>query len=214
MTAVPQVQNAPAGAPTPQPTDIQARRKRGRWLLVLLALLFAAPVLIATVLNSSWVNYHPSPTRHRGELLSPVVPVMPFPIQRESSAQLGEGPWTLLLVTPAACARCAESVALLENIRTSQNRNQGRVRLELLDGAGVSVSPLWQVSAMAPDHAGTLQAAGIDPQTGGLLILDPFRNAALRYPLGFDGTDVRRDLSRLLKMTQVGKSRSEGVISG
>ena len=56
-----------------------------------------------------------------------------------------------------------------------------------------------------------LQELGL--QAGGLVILDPLRNAMMRYPSAFDGSKVRKDLARLLKASQVGKKQSTGVIS-
>jgi hypothetical protein len=41
-------------------------------------------------------------------------------------------------------------------------------------------------------------------EVGGLLIMDPLGNLMMKYPPGYDPYNVRNDLSKLLRISQIG----------
>ncbi|MEN8261544.1 MAG: hypothetical protein ABFS02_13370, partial [Pseudomonadota bacterium] len=43
-----------------------------------------------------------------------------------------------------------------------------------------------------------------EPIEGALFIMDPFGNLMMRYPPGFDPYGVKKDLSHLLRVSQIG----------
>ena len=191
-------------------------KPRSRWPLVLLALIFAAPLALSLLLQSPLGHWEPTRTRNLGELIRPVVPLasVPIPARQQAPQSTAEAPWTLFYIAPANCASsCAARLNLLEKIRESQGREMPRIRLEVVEAMQqpVQASELWTVRSgeqVALDKLTT----SLGLQAGGLVLLDPFRNAMLRYPADFDGSMVRKDLNRMLKVSQAGKSRSTGLV--
>ncbi len=204
---------------------IQASNKlRGRLTLGLIALCFVAPVFLAILFQSPLLNYHPAPTKNLGELISPVVPV-PVPklsdganadfVTTQSAPEINaDGQWTMLYFAPSACGSCVEQTSLLAHVRLAMGRELGRVKLELISPSNFTLPPEANFTVRrsnASRHAALLHDLGLSD--GGVVLLDPLRNAMMRYPANFDGSKIRKDLARLLKASQLGKKQSSGVIS-
>ena len=197
---------------------------RGRLTLGLIALCFGAPVFLAILFQSPLLNYHPAPTKNLGELISPVVPVQLPEANDATNAGLvttqsapeinAEGQWTMLYFPPTACGPCVEQTSLLAHVRLAMGRELGRVKLELISTREFALPTEANFTVRrseAKKHAALLQSLGLSD--GGVVLLDPLRNAMMRYPANFDGSKIRKDLARLLKASQLGKKQSSGVIS-
>ena len=197
---------------------------RGRLTLGLIALCFVAPVFLAILFQSPLINYRPAPTKNLGELISPVVPV-PLP-QANDGAKTGlvttqsapvinaDGQWTMLYFAPSACGSCVEQTSMLAHVRLAMGRELGRVKLELISPSHFILPPEANFTVRRSEprkHAALLHDLGLSD--GGVVLLDPLRNAMMRYPANFDGSKIRKDLARLLKASQLGKKQSSGVIS-
>jgi hypothetical protein len=191
-------------------------KTRSRVVLLLLALCFMAPILTALLLQSPLLRYQAEPTRNFGELLQPVVPISVAALvttQIAADAKV-EAQWTLLFIAPAQCGNCAAQLDLLAHIRQATGRELDRVKLEVISAQNLNLPAQagFTVRTGTPAQLQNLtQQLGLNQ--GGLVIVDPLRNAMMRYPSDFDGSKVRKDLARLLKASQVGKSQSSGVIS-
>lgn len=206
------------------PSTAPIKKLPGRLTLILIALCFAAPIFLAMLFQSPLLNYHPAPTKNLGELISPVVPV-PEPnsatagssglVTTQSAAELSaEAQWTMLYLAPTSCGSCVEQTSLLAHVRLAMGRELDRVKLELISPSSFTLPPEanFTVRRSSPEtHAALLQSLGLSD--GGVVLLDPLRNAMMRYPANFDGSKIRKDLARLLKASQVGKKQSSGVIS-
>ena len=210
-------------SPNPAPSQL-----RGRLILGLIALCFAAPVFLAILFQSPLLNYHPTPTKNLGELISPVVAIPEsrrlgdtadatgddFVTTQSAPVINADGQWTILYLAPAACGTCIEQTSLLAHVRLAMGRELGRVKLELISPSSFTL-PLeanFTVRRSDPNkHAVLLKRLGLID--GGVVLLDPLRNAMMRYPASFDGSKIRKDLARLLKASQLGKKQSSGVMS-
>ncbi len=216
--------NTAADNANASPATVPIKKLPGRLTLILIALCFAAPVFLAILFQSPLLNYHPAPTKNLGELISPVVPV-PEPnsatadsgglVTTQSTPEINaEGQWTMLYLAPTSCGNCVEQTSLLAHIRLAMGRELGRVKLELISPSSFTLPPEanFTVRRSEPEkHAALLRSLGLTD--GGVVLLDPLRNAMMRYPANFDGSKIRKDLARLLKASQVGKKQSSGVIS-
>lgn len=205
----------------PIPTS---NKLRGRLTLGLIVLCFVAPVFLAMLFQSPLLNYHPAPTKNLGELINPVVPV-PLPesndganadfVTTQYAPEINaDGQWTMLYFAPSACGSCVEQTSLLAHVRLAMGRELGRVKLELISPSNFTLPPEanFTVRRSNPSkHAALLHDLGLID--GGVVLLDPLRNAMMRYPANFDGSKIRKDLARLLKASQLGKKQSSGVIS-
>ena len=191
-------------------------KSRSRLALVLIGLCFLAPILIALAFQSPLLRFSPAPSKNLGELIHPVqaIPAAEFETLVEIPPGPREANWSLLYLPPDACGACTTELALLAHIRQAMGRNLDRVQLEIISARRFEL-PLeagFSIRLAANDQQQALLAR-LGLSGGGLVIMDPLRNAMMRYPSQFDGSKVRKDLARLLKASQVGKSQSSGVIA-
>jgi hypothetical protein len=187
-----------------------ANRGRSRLTLVLLAGIFFAPVLIALALQTPWFHYSAPPTKNFGTLITPVQPTgawLSAPSQLAKEV-LGEAPWTLLLIHRGSCAdACLLKAQEMNAIKQVQNRNINRVKLQLVstETAPALNTAQWTTYQLANEQFNALiQALAVGDQS--LVMLDPLGNAMMHYPANFDGTGVRKDLARMLKISQAGRT--------
>jgi hypothetical protein len=164
--------------------------------LILIVLAFAAPALIALLMQTPMFHWDPSNTRNRGELIRPAVQVANDPALRGLLAD-GEH-WTLVLVPPGDCdAGCEKRLQLLHRVREAQGRRMERLHLRVWRAP---VGP-WEEVLDAPSN----WPAELKVAPGGLVLIDPDGFAMMRYAAQADPTDVRKDLAHLLKWTESGR---------
>jgi hypothetical protein len=177
--------------------------RKGRRTLVLVALVFAAPILIASLLAlSGWM---PSGRRNYGELVDP-------PHRVESTTALAGGDaftwttpkwhWTLVLRIPEACdGVCRERLDQIGNLRISLGRHAEKLRIAIdrpLPAAGVlaKASGVYELSALPPELDTRIAPARSDLT---MALIDPAGYVMLRYPEQSDLRRVRKDLGKLIR---------------
>jgi len=185
--------------------------------LTLLALIavFAAPVTIAVLLNSQWLDWRPGSTRNHGELIEPAVRLPEFELASSSGETVTRetlaGQWQLLHYRPAGCNEaCLDSLYWMRQVRLAQDRHQPEVALVFVTPGQVEAQTLEAIHELAPDFrvvagdaGGELSRALPDPGLEAIsYIVDPEGHIILRYPQDADFNGMRRDLSRLLTWTQ------------
>ena len=209
MNSTPSI-NLSADSSTAQ-TNTPGSKTRSRLTLILLFAMFFAPVAISLLLQTPMFHYNAPATKNFGVMISPVVPV-PGGEARQAGLQTNAAaPWTILLV-PGVEATDPAALKLLETIREAQGRHIDRVRLEVIETAPINAGAAWRVKTFSPEALALLRTQLGLPETGGVVILDPFRNAMLRHSGAFDGSKLRKDLARILRISQAGKPQSEGLI--
>lgn len=189
------------------------RQRRGRWRLLALLLVCAAPVI------ASYFTYYvlrPEGRRHFGQL---VQPQRPLPAGVLGSTLDGKSlpltqlrdQWLLVSVAPGACdAACQSNLYLQRQLRETLGREKER-----LDW-------VWLISddaAPPPELKNALQAATVlrvplanlqqwlEPEAGHTLfehlyVVDPQGNWMLRFPAQLTpgkANQAKRDLDRLLR---------------
>jgi hypothetical protein len=182
-------------------THTNSQAHRGRRQLVLLALIFALPVLLATLLNSKLFQYRPSATRNYGELLQPVIALADLGFA-ETGAESGQGRgrWTLYW-HPERAGACATALELLKRVRAAEGRHFDRIAIS--SGSTCTDSNLPDIERKATEHTTIL----VQRLPGhGLFLIDPLGNAMMRYPESFDPKKMQKDLDRLLRYSKVGKA--------
>ena len=191
----------------------QARRTRaGRWQMLLLALVCAAPVI------ASYYSYYvarPEARRSFGELIEPQRP-LPAASATDLSGRPVElstlkGQWLLLSVAGGACdAACENNLYLQRQLREGLGKDKDRLdwvwlvsddaRLPeaLLPALGqatvLRVPPAVLADWLAP-------AAG-QALTEHLYVVDPMGHWMMRFPAGLDKAGAgraKRDLERLMR---------------
>lgn len=183
--------------------------------LTLLALfaLFFAPVLVAIVLHSEWIDWQASPDKAHGELIDPVVPLGGFSLpdaggNPRSLADL-RGRWQLVHVVDDGCrGDCMQRLELMFNIRLAQDRHADEVGLILLADGELpsekaatieSTDGNWLLFDGA--SAAELLRRFPEPEPGTSYIVDPKANIMERFGPDRPLNGIRKDLDRLLTWT-------------
>ena len=177
--------------------------KRNRLIPLAIVLVFAAPMLIAVLLNYS--GWQPGASRNHGILVQPPLDIAAAPVTLASGARLDwrdpQWHWNLVALPNGACAEaCQAQLAAVLRMRLTLGRNAERLHLLYL-GPALDAATLQRFvplqagsddaaafAAYRPAQRGTVALALINPN--GLLIL--------RFDAGFDVAQVREDLVKVV----------------
>ncbi|MEG2046545.1 MAG: hypothetical protein RR100_06820 [Comamonas sp.] len=195
-----------AGVPDP------ARTRSGRWKMLAVLLVCAAPVI------ASYFTYYvvrPEGRSSFGMLIDPQRPMPDVSVQRldGSSVPLAslQGQWLLVSVAGGACdRRCTDHLYLQRQLRESLGREKERLDWVWLVTDGVEPNAalrpaLEQGSALRLPHDQVAQ--WLQPEAGHALeahlyVVDPQGHWMMRLPAGMDRSSAgraKRDLERLLR---------------
>ena len=183
--------------------------------IVAVFLVFGLPVLLATLLHSTWFDWRPDGTRNHGELISPVIALPEFSLGTPDDQTLEHADlldrWQLVHVRGGDCSEaCLEHLYWLRQVRAAQDRHQPDIGLLLITTAELDAGTLEQINLLAADFRVLHGAEGqyltsYFPQPSeaqASYILDPMANIILAYEDGADPNGIRRDLRRLLTWTR------------
>lgn len=182
---------------------MEPKRKKPTGLILVLAL-FAAPFVAAWLLNAS--GWRPAGTRNYGELVTPPENLADARfVLGDGSALKWKEPswtWTIFAITgPDCAAACIARIDELRRVRLTLNQNVNRARVVVI-GANLSAASLAAldpvVSATDVDHVLTNLKPDAPDQVVAAFA-DPNGRLVLRYPVGYDGSALRKDLARLIK---------------
>jgi len=196
--------------------------RRGRWTLVLLTLIVALPMLVSFVLYFS--DWRPQgKSRHFGELINPARPLPELALRAVTGEPVPLSAlrrhWQLVYVGRSDCdPSCEATLDRIHRVRLAMGKEMRRVEYSFVVVDGNPAQ--WK--KLADDHPGlrvlaadstvlkTLIPAlagndGRAPQPGDLIYLvDPIGNLVLRYAADADPSGIRKDLARLLRLSQIG----------
>lgn len=176
---------------------------RSRLLLLLLAALFAAPLVAAIVLHAS--GWEPTQTRNRGELLRPAQDLGALQLQRADGAAYAWEPdlrrWRIVVVPPVDCtSACVELIAGLDKVWQLQGRRADRLDVLWFGTLPEGAVTFRRLVPMRPDEALARALPGNATQGApSAYLVDPSGFLVMRYAPGFDVAHVREDVAQLLK---------------
>lgn len=186
--------------------DPKAQR-RSRLLLILVALIFAAPMLAALVLG--WGGWQPGV---KGNGL-PITPQRNF-AQEKVQVRLDNGrPWawqdseprlTLIALAGPGCAtRCFQTLTGMAKARTMLNRNQSRLRLLYLGAPPADAAQLtamrdyWSLGSDVDNRLASFRPTATDSVSA--ILVESNGTALSLYPTGFDVAGLARDTQKVVK---------------
>lgn len=191
--------------------NLPGRTRRGRFWLLLVWLVCAAPVVASYL---TFYVFRPDRIKSFGELIEPqrAMPVLltnDLDGKQDQLASLS-GQWLLVSVAGGACnIQCQQHLYLQRQLRESMGRDKDRVDWVWLvdDLAAVPqtlLPALGNALVLRVDPAGL--ARWLTPGEGQMLsdhlyVVDPFGKWMMRFPAGLDvknAAQAKRDLSRLL----------------
>ncbi len=199
--------------PTPgAQVDVARRRVLGRWHLLGVVAVCAAPVI------ASYFTYYvvrPEGRRNYGELLEPQRP-LPASAARSldgkaASLTMLKGQWLLISVASGACdPACEKHLYLQRQLRESLGKEKERLDWVWLVADDAPVRPalvpaLGQATVLRVP--GSELAGWLTPGPGQgiqdhLYVADPLGNLMLRFPAALDtatASRAKRDLDRLMR---------------
>jgi hypothetical protein len=200
----------------PEPGDLQAhdqsRTRLGRWKMLAVLLVCAAPVV------ASYFTYYvvrPEGRRNFGELIEPQRPLPDLDGTgldgRHVNLRELKGQWLLVSVAPGACDdACARHLYLQRQLREGLGKEKDRldwvwlVNDETVPPQGL-LPALKDATVLRFDAAALsrwLQPAPNHVLADHLYLVDPLGNWMMRFPPQPDTRDVasvKRDLDRLLR---------------
>lgn len=180
--------------------------RRSRLFLILIALVFAAPMIVAGLLT--YGGWQPG-AKGNGQ---PILPQRNF-VDEKLQVQLADGQtyaWrdseprmTLVALAGPGCAKqCLATLTGMAAARVTLNRNQSRLRLLYLGTPPVDddrdgMKNYWQ---LGEDVAGKLASYRPGtPDSVSAVLVESNGTALSWYPAGFDVSGLRKDLQKVIK---------------
>lgn len=207
-----QGQGAAPVSPMPDP----GARKRGRWMLLLLVLVCAAPVI------ASYFTYYvikpKGGSTNYGALIDPQRPIPPgLTVTDESGHTMPlaslRGVWLLVMTDRSACDdACAKKLYFMRQVRATQAGERHRITMVWLrsDGSAIPqkvgdvypdtrklIADPAAVAAWLPADAGTQASEHI-------YLVDPSGNLMMRFPKDPNPSKIKSDITKLLKWSSIG----------
>jgi cytochrome oxidase Cu insertion factor (SCO1/SenC/PrrC family) len=200
--------------------------RAGRNRLILLAVLFFAPLFAAVALYyylpKSW---QPQSRTNHGHLVSPARPLDRDGLRNDDGSPLAsdlfQQRWTLLYIGGSRCdAACRNTLYLSRQVRTSLGRDTGRLQRIYVSTDTTTLDGLHELLdaehpdlrlALASGEAGRAfvdffsTGAGMDPgSAGNLYLLDPHGNWLMYYTPQDPARGMLEDLKKLLRLSSIG----------
>jgi hypothetical protein len=182
----------------------EATAKRGRLQLLLLALVFFGPLVVAIAMyytggaRGASVNY--------GAVLDPPV-TLDAKLHFDTDTR---GRWTLLLLPEGDCGEaCANTLIDMRQIRLATGREIERIeRMIVLEAPlpqdTLDLHPGLRVMVSGDALTDSLISAMERLKRDQLYIMDPIGNVILAYPLQPERKPFLKDLRKLLKLSRIG----------
>jgi peroxiredoxin len=191
------------------------QRKRGRWMLWLVLLVCASPII------ASYFTYYvikPEKRSNYGTLIDQrahPVPALATTTLDGKPAALDQfkGKWVMLMAAPGACEEaCRKQLFTMRQLRTMQGKEMARIeRVWLITDA----EPLDTMVIREYDGTHMLRADAkavadwlpADPGTSAadhIYMIDPLGHLMMRFPKDPEPRKVYKDIYKLLKASSVG----------
>jgi cytochrome oxidase Cu insertion factor (SCO1/SenC/PrrC family) len=202
----------------PQANPAKGSWNKGRWMLLLLALVCAAPVIASYL--AYYVIKPAGGTSSYGVLIEPQRPI---PTQLTVADENGKaipleslrGKWLMVMVNGSDCnEQCATRLYFMRQIRALQSGERERVVNVWLRTDDKPVSTVIKTAYPQPDTrmlladpkavAGWLPLDDGTQLTDHIFLVDPNGNLMMRFPKNPDPKKINADLAKLLKWSRIG----------
>ena len=193
-----------------------AARKRGRWMLVLLGLVCAAPMIA-----SYFTYYVIKPKGGSTNYGTLIEPQRPIPADLMVTDETGKtmplaslrGVWLFVMTDRSACDdACAKKLYFMRQVRVTQAGERHRLTMVWLRSDAGQVPE--KVRAAYPDTrelvadpaavAAWLPADAGTQASDHLYLVDPNGNLMMRFPKDPNPSKIKADVTKLLKWSSIG----------
>jgi hypothetical protein len=199
--------------PSPALDDAARRTASGRWKMLAVLAVCAAPVV------ASYFTYFVIKPQGRGNYSELITPPRAWPDSLPMTTLAGQavkpaslrGQWLLVVVADAACdATCEKHLYLQRQLRESLGRDKDRIDKVWFITDGAAPRPEVVAAVMQGQAAHVLRvprealSAWLSPAPGQTLdqhlyLVDPMAQWMMRVPPNPDPAKLKRDIERLLR---------------
>lgn len=206
----------------PAPATSESPRPRSRRALIAVAVVFLVPMALALVLHLAGWRPEGRSLEH-GELLQPVRPMPDVQLRMSDGTtellSAWRHRWVMLYAGRLPCdVSCEAALDKLHRVWLAQGREAERIRPVFMVLAGTPT----EIQKVVTSHPGLIVVSGerdaIQRLARGLVshdgtaldgrhrlyLIDPLGNLVLSYPPDADPSGIRKDVARLLRLSQVG----------
>jgi peroxiredoxin len=201
------------------PAEAIDKKKRGRWMLWLVLLVCASPLI------ASYFTYYvikPEKRNNYGTLIDQRAHPMPAMATttldgRPMALEQFKGKWVMLMTGPASCQdACRKQLFAMRQLRLMQGKEMERIERvwlitdrEPLDTIVIREFDGTHMlrAASDADSAAVTQWLPADPGTSTddhIYLIDPLGHLMMRFPKDPEPRKVYKDINKLLKASAVG----------
>jgi cytochrome oxidase Cu insertion factor (SCO1/SenC/PrrC family) len=205
-----------AQAAQPAPHAQKGSWRRGRWTLLIIALICGAPIAISYF--TYYVIKPKGGTTSYGTLIEPQRPI-PGALMvtgddgHEVPLDSLRGRWLMISVDGSACDdACAKKLYFMRQVRATQGAERERVVTVWLRTDDTSVpdkvkgayADTRMLRADPVAVAAWLPATQTSKDTDHIYLVDPNGNLMMRFPANPDPSKIKQDVTKLLKWSSIG----------
>ncbi len=183
----------------------------GRRQFLLIAAVFAVPLMLA-----AWMYYFdsslaPDSGTNKGELLLPIMNLHDE-LARSEIHNIASNQWLMLYANAGVCgSACDDALVRMRQSRLMLGKDMRRIRRVFLHGDSAP-----DTVAIEQQHSGLITMTDKDLnllleekqptelQPGGLYLIDPLGNLVMYFPPNLDPKEMVGDIKHLLKLSHIG----------
>jgi len=201
-------------------TERSAQDRRQGRLLVVLALLFFAPLGLAFYLYYGHGTWRPGGRVNSGELVQPARPLpslaLPLLGSGNTDPNFLKGKWTLLYVRFGSCNEdCRTRLYDTRQVRLALDRDMNRVQRVFIAGSDCCDAQFLheqhpdlitiRASAAAAPLLALLPGQGsVNATQASVYLIDPLGNLMMSYAADAKAKGMLEDMKRLLRLSSIG----------
>jgi cytochrome oxidase Cu insertion factor (SCO1/SenC/PrrC family) len=204
-------------------TAVKKTSKKPLFTVIIIFALFVVPFVLA------WVLYEEQDTfgkpSNNGQLIQPPLDLAKLSLQTLDKKPVDQktlrGKWLLLYINPNPICdeACQKNIYNIRQIRTATGKEAERVQRAIITFSGQKPDAQLQTLLKGP-FAGTSHflankqqvqqflasspEAKLAIQTGSIYLVDPLGNVMMEYAPKANPSGIFKDLTRLLKVSQIG----------
>lgn len=193
--------------------EVQTRTISRLKLLSLMAM-FIGPLLIAVILFYFGDRLSLPTARSHGELIEPIQQLKAFTLESLSGDTITrdalQGKWSLIYYGSSDCDLvCEANLFKMRQVRLSLGKDTNRVQRfyfltddKAIDELTLLLRQYPDLIVARPKSLMDMPLAGLEP--GRIYLADPLGNVMMRYDPDTTSKGLRQDLSKLLRVSQIG----------
>jgi hypothetical protein len=185
-------------------------QKRGRRTLILIALMFALPIVGAMYMYFSGSTLNPVVTTQHGEFIDPPVSLDDAALNDGEPAPQFRKVWSMVVLAEADCDDlCMSTLENIRQVRLSLGPKMTRMQTVYLPASADAVPAQLadnhpKLIIADPARSSDWRAAIGAYDNGEVFLVDPLGNVMMRYEPGTGMGEIREDVKKLLQLSGIG----------